>query len=352
MRTAALALVALAVTAAPSSGARTAAAPTLQQLVGQHLLIRMQGSAPSAALLARIRRGEVGGIVLFQTNIPRTGVQVLVAKLQSAARAGGQPPLLIAIDQEGGIVKRLPGPPTVAPSAMTSNSTAFAQGVATGRYLRQLGIGLDLAPVLDVPSSAKAFILPRAFSGSASMVSARGVSFAKGLVHGGAAATAKHFPGLGRLGRSTDDGTGRVDASRAELDRDLTPFRAAVRAGIPAVMVGTAIYRAYDSRLPAACSPAIVTGLLRQRLGFHGVILSDDLDTAGVWSSLPTGRAVVDAVRAGVDMVYVAGVHGSPTVSGDAYSALLQAAREGLVSTAQLQASYDRVVQLKQRYQP
>src|SRR6476469_9011610 len=98
----------------------SAAAPTLAQLVGQHLLVRMQGSTPSAAFLRRIREGEIGGVVLVQDNATPAGVAALVAKLQAAAHAGGQLPLLVAVDQEGGIVKRLPGPPTAAPGAMKS----------------------------------------------------------------------------------------------------------------------------------------------------------------------------------------------------------------------------------------
>src|SRR5262249_12099916 len=159
---------------------------------------------------------------------PRSGVRGLVAKLQAAARAGGQLPLLIAIDQEGGVVKRLPGPPTLAPPAMRSAAVARAQGISTGRHLHSLDIGLDLAPVLGRPAPSRAFIAARAFPSSASSV-----GFAQGLAAGGTAATAKHFPGLGRLLQDTDLHPGVVRASRAALARDLEPFRAAVKAGVP-----------------------------------------------------------------------------------------------------------------------
>src|SRR3954464_12801226 len=210
-------------------------------------------------------------------------------------RGGGggppPPPLLIAIDQEGGGVKRLPGPPEEAPSQMRSAAVAFASGRATGRYLHGLGIGVDLAPVLDVPVSPYAFIYARAFSTDPATVSANGVAFAQGLGNGGVAGTVKHFPGLGRLGRSTDYGSGKVAASRTALAaRDLAPFRAAIAGGVPLVMVGTAVYPAYD-RVPAACSPAIVNGLLRGTLGFRGVTMSDDLATRGVSPWFDAGEA-------------------------------------------------------------
>lgn len=307
----------------------------------------MQGPIPSASFLARVRAGRIGGVVLFQNTIPHAGVRSLVAELQAAARAGGQLPLLITIDQEGGVVKRLPGPPTLAPRAMTTVAVARAQGLATGRYLHSLDIGVDLAPVLDVPASPRAFIAERAFPSSSS-----GVAFAEGLAAGGTAATAKHFPGLGRLVQDTDLHPGVVRASRAELARDLAPFRAAVRARVPAVLVGTAVYPAYGSRLPAACSTSIVDGLLRKTLGFDGVALSDDLDTPAVSAELAPTQAAVRAVQAGIDMVYIAGVGGSggDAIGERAYSALLHAAQQGEISRAALQASYDRIAALKARY--
>jgi beta-N-acetylhexosaminidase len=247
----------------------------------------MQGSTPSAAFLRRIRDGEIGGVVLFQNNATPSRVPALVAKLQAAARSGGRLPLLIAVDQEGGVVKRLPGPPSAAPSEMKSAAAARAQGLATGRYLRGLGINADLAPVLDVPTGPSAFIFSRAFSTSPSVVATRGVSFAQGVVAGGAVATGKHFPGLGRLTRSTDYASVTVPASRTALARDLIPFKRAIAAGVPAIMVGTAIYPAYGDHVPAAYSPSIVTKLLRGTLHFRGVTMSDDLDTAAVWSHIP-----------------------------------------------------------------
>jgi beta-N-acetylhexosaminidase len=325
--------------------------PTLGQLVGQHLLIRMEGTTPGARLLGRIRRGEVAGVVLFRENVPPGGPAPLVARLQAAARAGGQLPLLIAIDQEGGAVKRLPGPPTLAPSAMTSAAVARSQGLATGRYLRGQGISLDLAPVLDVPFSPRAFIAGRAFSSDPAAVGSRGGAFVRGLRAGGVAAAAKHFPGLGRLVENTDLGTGRIAASRAALERDLAPFRTAVQAGVPAIMVGTAIYPAYGSGLPAACVRAIVDGLLRRTLGFRGVTLSDDLGTAGVSAVLPPLEATVRAVQAGIDLVYVAGEFGGDeAIAHDAYEALLRAARQRRIGRGLLAAGYRRVAALKAAY--
>jgi len=348
----AVAAVASVAALAASAHAGSAPTPTLAQLVGQHLLVRMQGSNPSPSFLRRIRKGQVGGVVLFQNNATAAQVPVLVAKLQAAAHAGGQLPLLIAVDQEGGVVKRLPGPPSLSPSGMTTAALARAQGLSTGRYLHGLSVNADLAPVLDVPASMSAFISSRAFSTSASLVGSRGVAFAKGLLAAGVVATAKHFPGLGRLTESTDYAPATVSASKAALARDLLPFKRAIADGVPAIMVGTAIYPAYGDDIPAAYSPAIVTKLLRDTLDFQGVVLSDDLDTAGVWGRIPPPQAAVQAVKVGGDMVYIAGVNGSggDAIGEEAYAALLRAAKDGTISEAALQASYARIAALKQRW--
>lgn len=345
---AAIAAAALGVTAEAGS----VATPTLAELVGQHLLVRMQGSTPSASFLDRIRKGEIGGVVLFQNNATAARVPALVATLQAAARAGGQLPLLIAVDQEGGVVKRLPGPPAVAPNAMTTLARARAQGLETGRYLHRLGINADLAPVLDVPTSAAAFIFSRAFSTSPPLVSSRGLSFAQGLLAAGVVATAKHFPGLGRLTESTDYAPVTVSSSRAALARDLIPFRRAIAHEVPAVMVGTAIYPAYGDDLPAACSPSIVTKLLRHTLHFGGVAISDDLDTAGVRSRIPPPQAAVQAVKVGIDLVYIAGVdgRGGDAIGEEAYAELMRAANDGTLTHPGLRASYARIAALKSRF--
>ena len=334
--------------AAPPASPVGRPAPSLAQLIGQRLLVRMRGTSPSAELLSRIRSGQVGGIVLYANNIPKAGPRALVGRLQAAAHAGGQLPLLIAVDQEGGTVKRLPGPPTEAPAAMTTVEAAHAQGLETGRYLRHVGVSLDLAPVLDVPVSPAAFIAPRAFGSNPASVATRADAFAAGLESAGVGATAKHFPGDGRLKESTDDAAGVVGATRLALRRDLAPFRAAVRSGIPAVMVGTAVYPGYGTRLPAACSKRILD-LLRGDLGFTGVTLSDDLDTPAVLSQLSTSDATVRAAVAGIDMIYLSGSRSDP-VDEDAYAALLRAVHNGQLTRSSLQASYDRIAILKETY--
>ena len=341
-------LLALLVLVAVLAGAAPAASgPTTQQLVGQLLLVRMQGATPSPAFLERIRRGQVGGVVLFSEDAG-PGMKGAVASLQAAARSGGQPPLLIAVDQEGGIVKRLPGPPTLAPLQMTTAAVARSQGLATARSLRSIGIELDLAPVLDVGYGG--FITQRTFGSTPAAVATRGVAFADGLAAGGVGATAKHFPGLGRATVNTDDAPVVVRATAAQLRADWLPFRTAVRHGIGAVMISTAVYPALGSRLPAAFAPGIVADL-RRELGFRGVIVTDALRTPAVEQLYTTPQAAVRAVAAGDDLLLAAGPSDSSAdtdgASSSSFAALVAAAQSGRLPLAQVRAAYTRVLALK-----
>lgn len=339
----------LAAVLAAAGSAPASPAPTVQELVGQLLLVRMQGTTPSRAFLQRIERGEVGGVVLFADDLG-PGSRGAIAAMQAAARVGGRPPLLIAVDQEGGIVKRLPGPPTLAPPQMATPAVARAQGLATARSLRRAGINLDLAPVLDIGYGG--FITPRTFGGTPAAVAARGVPFADGLAAGGVGATAKHFPGLGRAVVNTDDAPTVVRATAAQLRADWLPFRVAVRHRIGAVMISTAVYPALGSKLPAAFAAPIVRDL-RRELGFRGVIVTDALGTPAVARLYSIPEAAVHAIAAGDDLVLVAGgtdaYAGTDGASSASFAALVAAVQSGRLSPARLQASYARVVALKQQ---
>ena len=195
----------------------------LRRLVGEKLMVRMTGTAPSASLLSRVRRGHVGGVVLFADNIGSADeVRALSEQLQAASRDGGGTGVFIAIDQEGGVVKRLQaGPPArSAPQigATGSSDVAEREGTNTGAYLAQLGINIDFAPVVDTPATSGAFISDRAFGRDPELVGRLATSFATGLQNNGVAATAKHFPGLGSSATNTDNARAVIGASRAALD--------------------------------------------------------------------------------------------------------------------------------------
>jgi len=328
-----------------------AAAPTLAEMIGQKLVVRMDGATPSADLLGRIRRGEVGGIILFGPNVTTpTALIALTGELRAAAASGGQPRLLVAVDQEGGPIKRIPwAPPTIsAPQIgrLGSASVARAQGASTAAALHGLGIDVDLAPVADVPASTASFMYRagRTFSFSATRTALMADAFASGLESKGVAPAMKHFPGIGFATWNTDAYVVTIRASRAALAPGLLPYRIAIRHAIPLIMLSNATYPAYDPRNAAGWSHAIGVTLLRHDLGFSGVTITDSLDGTAKARGLWTRVLAVSAARAGTDMILTTGSEAS---TRGVYATLLRQAELGSIPLATLRTSYDRILALK-----
>jgi beta-N-acetylhexosaminidase len=314
------------------------------RMIGQKIMVGFrQHATPPPALLADIGQGRVGGVILFgENNGGGNGYSSVVEQLQRAAKDGGQPPLLISIDQEGGLVRRISGaPPTISPNEMGRRGTATArqQGLDTGRDLRNRGITIDLAPVVDVPSTADSFLGDRTFGSTPKRVSATAGAFAVGLQEARVAATAKHYPGLGTTGtRNTDEAPVTVDTPLGELTKGAKPFHALADGGVKLVMVSSATYSAIDSSRPAVLSRRVVHKRLRSF--FKGVVISDDLGTPALASY--HGQVPVLASNAGVDiLLYV------DTAARGAYSAMAKAYRSGELPASHLRASYRRIMALK-----
>jgi beta-N-acetylhexosaminidase len=327
------------------------AAPSLQHLIGQKLVVSMDGHTPSASLLDRARRGRIGGVLIHGWNFSSAAqLESIAHKLQQAATDGGQPPLLIAVDQEGGQVKTVSGiAPTLSPpqmGALGSSDTARTQGRKTGAALLNLGVNTDFAPVADVPGSAASFMYQqgRTWSFSSRKTSRLANAFALGLGGRGALATMKHFPGLGFATKNTDDFVVHIDATKAELAPGLRPYRHAVPNRVPLVMLSNAVYNAYDRSHAAGWSRAIGTNLLRGDLGFHGVTITDSLDGAANTRGIPTNPLALKAAKAGTDMLLLTGSEAS---SRGVFRSLLDAAKAGQIPHDRLTASYDRIVALK-----
>ncbi len=273
---------------------------------------------PSARFLARIRNGKMGGVVLLGNGwLTHSTAAKVTSELQRAACMRGEP-LLIAVDQEGGMVRRLAwAPPTEAPAYMTSASATHAQASAAAAALRSVGIDIDFAPVVDTPSSARSFLGSRAFSRSPSWNARMARAFVQGLQTNGIAATAKHFPGLGLASGNTDHGRIVIGSAAWKIRQGLLPFKSAIDAGGQLVMLSTAIYPKLDpSDRPAAFSPTIVYGLLRKTLDFKGVTVTDSL-TAPAANAIP--HTATRAMLAGSDLL----IFGAESASERGYSTLL-----------------------------
>ena len=336
-----------------SVGGAGAATPTLTQLVGQRLVIAFSGTTANGWLRARIREGQIGGVLLFSSNVASPAqLTALTASLQAAARAGGQPPLLIAADQEGGEVKRMPWAPPYRSAFQLGTlpaTTSISSGAGTGQALHNLGVNVDLAPVADVPVGPGDFIQRqrRAFSTSRFTVANNAAAFAQGLEQHGVWPALKHFPGLGRATVSTDSALVTITASRAAIQNDLLPYKVALRRRLaPLVMLSTAIYTSYDRRA-AAWSPVIITELLRHRIGFKAVTITDSMDAAAAVRHQSVASVGLRSAKAGADMILVTG---SQTESQAVYTRLLAAANTGALPKANLVAAYNRIAALKKNH--
>lgn len=314
-----------------------AAAPppvvTLSRVVGQMIVGRFQGSAPSDRFLARVQAGQIGGVILFSENT--AGGVAAVARtdhiLQRAAHRGDNPPLLIMTDQEGGAVKRLVGPPSLAPSEMRSASVAQWQGESTGRLLRRAGVNVDLAPVADVPGrSGASFLGNRAFGDRSEYVAQQACAFAQGVASAGVVFTLKHFPGLGLAKISTDDGPVAIGAPAVLLREDYEPYLQCGSSPLALVMIDSASYPTLSGSLPAVISPAIYQQELRIAVQGTPVTISDDLEASALAGLYDAGGR---AIAAGLDLAMYAT---SEAGSERAYRRLLQDARTGRLGITRL----------------
>jgi beta-N-acetylhexosaminidase len=320
----------------------------LRQLAGQRIVSGFSGQDPPPALRSMIRRGELAGVVLFSANFDdRAEAARLNHRLQRIRRPRGlRGPLLVMVDQEGGQVKRLSGPPSASAAQMGARGPGFSrrQGAATGKSLSGAGFNVDLAPVLDVGRPGGAISEEgRSFGSSATTVSAAGVAFARGVAAGGAAATAKHFPGLGAADVNTDFGVEQIGLSKSTLRAtDEAPFETFTKARGQLVMMSSAIYPAF-SQHPAVFARALATGELRGRLGFEGVSVSDALQSAAAQAFGGPARVARAAARAGTDLLLFTDL-GQAAQAGDA---LRRALHDRDLRRAGFEPSVQRVLDLR-----
>jgi beta-N-acetylhexosaminidase len=321
-----------------------AAQLSLRRQVGQLLMSSFDGTRLPPYLQRRLRAGETAGVILFGKNAEsEAGLRGLTAALR---RAGGKG-ALVAVDQEGGAIRSVPfaGP---VPGQAAQSDPVEAERLAreAAGELRELGVNVNLAPVADVPAGPAAALAGRSFPGAPAEASELVAAATRGMRAGRVAATAKHFPGLGAASANTDDAPVTIEGGRAELEsRDLPPFRAALEQGTPLVMTSHALYPAYDSSDIASQSEAVLQELLRGRLGFRGVIVTDSMEAEAVLARSSLGEAAERSVAAGADLLLLTG-SGS---WNEVFPRLLARARASPGFRAMVTRSAARVIRLRRR---
>jgi beta-N-acetylhexosaminidase len=333
-----------------------------RQLAGQRVIYSYSGRMPPASLLRLIRLGDVGGIIFFGSNFRnKAQFTAAVGQLEAANASTSNParkyPLLLMTDQEGGLVRRLPGAPVHSEKWIGSRATASARanqarkaGHGAGENLLSFGLNVNLAPVLDVYRAPGDFDdqFQRSYSMNPSIVSTLGADFITAQQATGVAATAKHFPGLGAATARQDTDKRpvviRLPAKTLE-SVDEYPYQAAIAAGVKLVMVSWARYPRLGSGLPAGLSPVIVQGQLRQRLGFTGVTITDAIGAGALTSFGSTQNRALMAAQAGMQLILSAAQ--TPTEGQQCLAGLLGGFRSGALSKATFRATVAQILQLR-----
>ncbi|KAA2257926.1 beta-N-acetylhexosaminidase [Solihabitans fulvus] len=332
------------------------AAPSWRQLAGQRIVYSYSGLTPPDSLLRHIRAGEAAGVIFFGENISsESQIGAVITQLRQAqAQSPIHLPLLLMTDQEGGLVRRLPGEPVLSEKqigqAADPVAAATAAGTGAGRNLAGVGMNVNLGPVLDVYYQAGNFIdqYQRSYSNDPGTVAALGRAFVTAQQAAGVAATAKHFPGLGSAtaAQDTDAGPVTLALSRSQLRSvDEAPYPAAIAAGVKLVMVSWATYPALDPNRPAGLSPTVVGRELRGRLGFTGVTVTDALEAGSLGAFGTTGQRAVAAALAGMDLLLCAAR--DATQGADAATALTNALAGGQLDRAAFHAAVGRISALR-----
>ncbi|HUA03745.1 MAG TPA: glycoside hydrolase family 3 N-terminal domain-containing protein [Solirubrobacteraceae bacterium] len=354
-------LAAVAASVAPPHARPHVQKLPLQQLAGQRIVYSYAGLRPPQSLLAAIRAGEAGGVILFGPNVSSAAqLRSVIDELQAASRASPtHTPLLMLTDQEGGEVRRLPGPPVPSEKQIGESTSAVsgasAAGAGAARTLGSAGINVNLAPVLDVYRRRGDFIdeFQRSYSSNPTTVAQLGAAFISAQQRAGVAATAKHFPGLGAAARSQNTDLMPVTL-RTPLGTlravDEAPYVSAIAAGVKLVMTSWATYPALDAHMPAGLSAAVIQRELRGRLHFNGVTITDGIGAGALARFGDVGNRAVLAASAGADLVLCATTNpadNTPAIGVAARNAIASALARHRLSAGGAERAAARILALR-----
>lgn len=336
--------------AVPPRVARLAGRLPVERKAAQVFVFGFEGSDLTGEIFGRLRRLDLGGIVLAGPNyVDSTGLAQMAGEAAVIARDEGHVPPWVLTIQEGGDLNSFPDlPPSTAPADLASVGEARAQAADAARTLRGLGVTGLLGPAVDVGLETGSALGARVFSDDPEQVARFAGATMRAYRKGRLFTSAAHFPGLGAADQSTEEGPASVGLGPDELrERDLLPFVAAIKAGVPAVVLSHALYPINDFTAPASLSREVVTDLLRDELGFEGAAITDDLADPAITTSYSIPDAAIAALRAGADMLFISGPAGDQQA---AYAAVLGAVRSGEIPRSRLDEAVERILVAKKRY--
>jgi len=324
---------------------------SLEEKIGQMLVVGFHGHEPPQHILDWLREGRVGGVILFARNID-TPEQV--AELTKALHEAARRPILVAIDQEGGVVARLRGGFTESPGAMAlgaADDPGLTEEVSAvlATEMRALGINWNLAPAIDLTHNIhNPSVGVRSLGSDPQHVKRHALAQVRGFQNAGVAATAKHFPGKANTPVDPHVELPVIEGPLDDMwDTALVPFRAVSDAGVAAVMITHVQFKALEPEHPSTLSPAIIQGLLRRDIGYTGLVTTDCMEMKAVTDAYGPGESAVLAAKAGANVVLFSHTREHQEA---AYDALLDAARTGRLPMEQVDCSVERINEMKRRF--
>jgi len=329
---------------------------TAKQKLGQRIGLGFTGTKISDEFRRLVSEYKAGNVILFRDNIESASqVRKLCKEIQEFVQSETGHPAFIAIDQEGGAVVRLPRDMVNVPGAMALAASGKPENIAlaaeiTAAELKRIGVNLNCAPVLDINCNQDNPVIGnRSFAPVAKDVASFSVAAIKAYEKAGLMCCGKHFPGHGDTAVDSHLDLPTVDRSPDELEkRELIPFRSAIEAGIPAIMTTHILFPQIENeRLPATMSKKILQGLLREKMGFKGLIVSDAMEMKAIMDHYGLPNGCVTALSAGVDIVYIC--HESPEMEAS-LKELSAAYAEGRFDSDMFDASVERVLRFKKKY--
>ncbi len=320
-----------------ASGPATASCPqrvydslTEAQRVGQLFLVGLTPDAATGSAVTAIDNFHFGSVLLTTSGagVPSLASATSGIQALATAQATGGVKFLVAANQEGGKIQQLTGSgfatmPSEVVQGQLPAATLRADAQVWAGQLKAAGVNLDLAPVMDVvpqsdmASNAPIGQLDREFGDDPATNGTHGAAYIEGMAQAGVATTAKHFPGLGKVAGNTDFSSGVTDTTTTMNDPDLASFQSAISAGVPFVMVALALYTQIDPARYAIFSPVVIQQVLRQRMGFKGVIVSDDIGEAAQVAAIPAGKRATDFLNAGGDLITSQVIAPAETMAAD-----------------------------------
>lgn len=327
----------------------------LWELIGQRMVVGFPGTEIDDELKDLICNYKIGNIILFRDNIESIPqLKKLCSDLQQMIKYHTGHDAFIAIDQEGGMVTRLGQDAVNMPGAMAIAATdnienAYWAGKITGEQLKSLGVNFNLAPTVDVNSNTDNPVIGvRSFGDKPEKVAEYAVAMTKGLLDGGVLACAKHFPGHGDTNVDSHLGLPLVEKGLEELEQcELIPFRKVIETGIPAVMTTHILFPKIETKkIPATMSREIITGLLREKLGYSGLIVSDCMEMSAIKKYYGTVEGSIQAIKAGVDLIFIS--H-TAKVAREVSEALVTLLDIDDISMKEMKESVERILKFKEK---